>query len=206
MFPAVCDNSSHANLAFLWLRVLPLSSCVAAVCPASQPDLCVEVCMLSCCCPWCCTGAPVSYIITARNTGAVRLKNLSLLLPPWASVANCTPSGTVPGPWTIWPHRALVCRAEYNVTHDFYEAGPLSFVASAKPNELNTSVASAPAVITPTYTAGLSSQEGACSLPSAARKYRIFEQACWELLDVLYSRTAGPFLIFSSCTRPKQAR
>lgn len=107
----------------------------------------------------------MSYTITAGNTGAVRLKNLTLQVPSWANVTDCTPS--LPGPWIIAPYKTLVCHAQYTFSQDFYEAGPLSFVSSAKPAELAAAVQSAPAVIAPTYTASLTAHKGSCTFPTA---------------------------------------
>lgn len=111
-------------------------------------------------------GSQVLYTITAGNTGAVRLKNVTVQVPQWATLLNCTPAlhGTIP------TYNSMVCYASYVFSQDFYEAGPLSFVASAKPNELPAAVQSQAAMVTPTYTPQLTYQQGNCTLPPAARK------------------------------------
>lgn len=110
----------------------------------------------------------VSYTITATNTGAVRIRDLALAVPAWLSLDSCTPA--LPGPWIVEPFKQVVCQASYSFSQDFYEAGPLSMVASATTTSLPDVVHSAPAVVTPTYTSGVDVQIGTCSLPSSARK------------------------------------
>jgi hypothetical protein len=119
-------------------------------------------------------GDDVTYILTASNTGAVRLKNLVMTIPAWASLVNCTPSTAAwPGPWALEVHKNLVCYAHYTFTQDFYEVGLLSFVATGKPNELPAAVESAAADVTPTYSASLTYHEGPCVLPDAARECHV---------------------------------
>lgn len=120
------------------------------------------------------TGDDVTYTLTASNTGAVRLKNLVMTIPTWATLVNCTPSTpTWPGPWTLEVHKALVCYAHYTFTQDFYEAGKLSFVATGKPTELPAAVESAAADVTPTYSASMTYHEGPCVLPLSAREFQL---------------------------------
>jgi hypothetical protein len=95
------------------------------------------------------------------------MKNLTLAIPSWATMLNCTPSTPALGPWIIAPYKQLVCFAEYSFSQDFYEAGLLSFTAEAKPNELAL-VTSAPATVQPTYSATMAFHEGACTLPVVA--------------------------------------
>lgn len=111
-------------------------------------------------------GSQVLYTIIAGNTGAVRLKNVTVQVPQWATLLNCTPPlhGTIP------TYSSMVCYASYVFSQDFYEAGLLSFVATAKPNELAAAVQSQAADVTPTYTPELTYQQGNCTLPPAARK------------------------------------
>lgn len=113
-----------------------------------------------------CAGSEVVYTITAGNTGSVRLKNVSVQVPPWAQLLNCTPpvQGTIP------TYGSMVCYAGYTFSQDFYEAGVLSFTASAKPNELPAFVQSQAATVTPTYTPQLTFHPGNCTLPPAARE------------------------------------
>lgn len=108
-------------------------------------------------------GATVTYTITAGNTGARRLSNLTLDIPPWAALQNCTP--TLAGPIAV--HSSMVCYAEYTFDQDMYEAGALDFVATAKPVEMQQAVTSAPATVTPSYNPALALYQGACSLPTA---------------------------------------
>lgn len=110
-------------------------------------------------------GDSVTFTVTATNTGAVRLKNMVLQLPGWAVLANCTSSL----PAVVDPHKSLTCHASYTFSQDVYEAGPLSFVAAVKPDELNTSVVSSAAVVQPVYTASLDYHQGPCSLPLSSR-------------------------------------
>jgi hypothetical protein len=95
------------------------------------------------------------------------MKNVTVDVPSWAQLKNCTPAlhGTIP------VHGSMVCFAEYTFDQDFYEAGPMSFRAWAKPNELPAPVQSQPATVTPTYTPQLAYHQGNCTLPSAARTY-----------------------------------
>lgn len=88
------------------------------------------------------------------------------------SCTNNAQTATTTGPWTVDPHKALVCLAEYVFDQDTYEAGPLDFVASATSTELPLGVSSAPARITPTYTPALTLYKGACTFPASARKFR----------------------------------
>jgi hypothetical protein len=113
-------------------------------------------------------GHKTDYTITATNTGAVRLKNITLNIHDWATLDSCNPA--LPGP--ILVHGSMECQVHYIFTQDFYEAGALAFVASAKANELNTAVESAPASVDPsaTYLAKLLYKQGTCVLP-AAREY-----------------------------------
>jgi hypothetical protein len=64
----------------------------------------------------------------------------------------------------------MVCYAEYKFDQDTYEAGPLAFVASAKPTEMPQAVTSSPATVNPVYTTQWAFYQGACVEPTAARK------------------------------------
>lgn len=109
----------------------------------------------------------VNYTITAGNTGARRLSNVTLDIPTWATLRNCTPA--LAGPIPV--HSSMVCYAEYTFDQDTYEAGALDFVASAKPTEMPQVVTSAPATVTPSYNPALTFYQGACTLPTA-REWR----------------------------------
>lgn len=98
----------------------------------------------------------------------MRLKNTVLTVPPWATITTCTPAL----PATIETYSALQCTATYTFDQDFLEAGPLSFVAAAKPAELPVAVESAAAVVVPSYTASLDYVLGACTLPLSSRECR----------------------------------
>lgn len=123
---------------------------------------------------FCVAGETAHYNVRVSNTGAVRLKSLALNLPAWANVTSCTnnaQTATTAGPWTVDPHKALVCLAEYVFDQGTYEAGPLGFVASATSTELPLGVSSAPARTTPTYTPALELYKGGCTFPASARKH-----------------------------------
>jgi hypothetical protein len=118
-------------------------------------------------------GDTAAYTVRVSNTGPVRLKSLDLTVPDWATIINCTCNGvtaSATGTYTIEPHKALVCHAEYEFSQDVYEHGPLHFEASAVSTELPAGVTSAPATITPSYTLMLEFSQGECTLPNTARK------------------------------------
>lgn len=111
------------------------------------------------------TGNTATYTITARNTGAVRLHNVALTLPTWAVTDSCTLNGAA----TIATHSFVECTAHYTFDQDTYENGPLDFVASAAVSELPSGVTSAPATITPSYSAVLMYNPGTCTMPTARK-------------------------------------
>lgn len=114
----------------------------------------------------------MTYTIRAGNTGARRLNLVDVTIPVWATMLNCTPAlnGTLP------VHSSMECYANYTFDQDTYEAGPLDFVASAKPAEMQA-VFSSPATVNPTYTTQWAFYQGACVMPTAARK----SVWCWCL-------------------------
>jgi hypothetical protein len=149
---------------------------VTGISADGEVTLCENAQLTSCCVRVCLAGTIVTFSITASNTGAVRLKNLTVGLPPWAHLRNCTPA--LPG--TIPVYGSMVCFADYTFDQDFYEAGPLSFSAWAKPNELPAAVQSQPTVVTPTYTPSLVYHQGSCTLPAAARKHLPAHSECLQ--------------------------
>jgi hypothetical protein len=113
----------------------------------------------------------VSYIITASNTGPVRLNSMELTIPTWATLVNCTPS--LPGPWVMAPYKALSCHASYTFSQDVYEVAALSFVANVQAKvhgNVAVSGTSAPATVPFAFDPQMQPYKGACTLPQTARK------------------------------------
>lgn len=115
------------------------------------------------------TGTEVSFTITASNTGPVRLKNITLDIPTWATLSNCTPA--LAGPIEV--HGSMVCYATYTFTQARYEQGQLDFNVSAVATQLHTVVKSGVATVSTTYTQQLQYYPGDCTLPESRKSMPI---------------------------------
>lgn len=106
------------------------------------------------------------FTIDVVNIGAVRLHQVSLTVPQWTELINCSDAAAK---WTIQPFEKVTCLAKHEFTQDTFEQGDKSFVASATADELEAAVASSTAVTVATLrTVGWTFTSIACVLPNTS--------------------------------------
>lgn len=106
------------------------------------------------------------FTIDVVNTGAVRLHNVSLTVPQWTELINCSNAAAH---WTIQPHEKVTCFAKHEFTQDSFEAGDKSFVASARADQLQTEASATAVTVTTSQTVGWTFTTTACLLPNASK-------------------------------------